>query len=71
MPTSIQEAVDQGERQVTVAHQTLCIIESHGPHLAAQFQGDPLLTSEEQARLHLLVKDDKDHQALRKASGLS
>ena len=44
-------------------------IESHGPRLAAQFKGDPLLSSEEQVRLHSLVKDQKDRQALGKTGG--
>ena len=54
-----------------MARQSLRIIESHGPHLAAQFRGDSLLTSEEQTRLHSLVKDAKDCQALRKSGGSS
>ena len=71
VPQSIQDAVDKGERQLTVARQTLQIVKSHGPCLATQFQGDPLLMSEEQTRLCSLVKYDKDRQALRKAGGPS
>ena len=37
--------------------------------LAAQFRGDPLLTSEEQTRLRSLVKDQKDRQTLTKGGG--
>ena len=66
VPSNIQGAMDAGERQLTVARQSLRIIESHGPHLVTKFRGDPLLTSEEQSRLRSLVKDDKDRQAVRK-----
>ena len=47
----------------------LRIQESHGVALAAQFRGDPLLSSEEQVRLRSLVKDQKDRQVVNKASG--
>ena len=61
--------MDQGERQLTQSHQGLRIQESHGVALAAQFRGDPLLSSEEQVCLHSLVKDQKDRQVVNKASG--
>ena len=37
VPSNIQGAMDAGERQLTVARQSLRIIESHGPRLVAQF----------------------------------
>ena len=68
-PAGIQEIVDVGERQLTQSRQALRISESHGATLAAQFRGDPLLTSEEQTRLRSLVKDQKDRQSIHKGSG--
>ena len=65
VPQSIQEAIDNGEAQLTTSRQGLSIQESHGASLAAQFQCDPLLTSEEQTRLCSLVKD-QDKQTLTK-----
>ena len=50
----------KGEWHFTVARQSLRIVESHGPRLAARFRSDPLLTSKEQARLRSFVKGDKD-----------
>ena len=69
VPGGIQQVVYQGERQLTQSRQALRISESHGAALAAQFRGDPLLTSEEQTRLRLLVKDQKDRQVVNKGSG--
>ena len=69
VPNGIQESVDLGERQLTQSRQSLRIQESHGAALAAQFRGDPLLSSEEQVRLRSLVKDQKDRQVVHKASG--
>ena len=69
VPQGIQASVDQGERQLTQSRQSLRIQESHGVALAAQFRGDPLLSSEEQVRLRSLVKDQKDRQVVNKASG--
>ena len=69
VPPRIQEVVDAGERQLTSSRQGLRILESHGPLLAAQFRGDPLLTSEEQVRLRSLVKDQKDCQSLGRMGG--
>ena len=66
VPGGIQEIVDQGEKQLTQSRQALRISECHGATLAAQFQGDPLLTSEEQTRLRSLVKDQKDRQSIHK-----
>ena len=60
VPDGIQGAIDLGEQQLTNNRRNLRIQESHGADLAAQFQGDPLLTSEEQVRLRSLVKDKKD-----------
>ena len=69
-PVGIQAAVDTGERQLTESRRGLRIQESHGAALAAQFRGDPLLSSEEQVRLRSLVKDQKDRQVVLKgASG--
>ena len=64
VPASIQDSINYGESQLTASRQGLRISESHGASLAAQFRGDPLLTSEEQTRLRSLVKDQKDRQAL-------
>ena len=69
VPPGIQESVDLGERQLTQSRQSLRIQESHGAALAAQFRGDPLLSSEEQVRLRSLVKDQKDRLTVTKASG--
>ena len=69
VPGGIQGAVDLGEKQLTQSRQSLRIQESHGAALAAQFRGDPLLTSEEQTRLRSLVKDQKDRQVVLKGSG--
>ena len=69
VPAGIQETVDIGERQLTNSRQSLRIQESHGAALAAQFRGDPLLSSEEQVRLRSLVKDQKDRLIVTKASG--
>ena len=67
VPASIQDSINYGE---SPAHRfTARSADQHGATLAAQFQGDPLLTSEEQARLRLLVKDQKDRQALNKGGG--
>ena len=69
IPGSIQDVVNQGETQLTQSRQSLRISDSHGVTLAAQFRGDPLLTSEEQTRLRSLVKDQKDRQSLHKGGG--
>ena len=69
VPVGIQGGVDLGERQLTQSRQCLRIQESHGVALAAQFRGDPLLSSEEQVRLRSLVKDQKDRQVVNQASG--
>ena len=69
VPGTIQAAMDQGERQLMLARQGLRIIESHGPKLAAQFCGDPLLTTEDTARLLSLVKDQNDKNAVRGSGG--
>ena len=69
VPGSIQEMVNFGESQLTAVKARTTISESHGATLAAQFRGDPLLTSEEQTRLRSLVKDQKDRQALNKGGG--
>ena len=70
VPAGIQQSVDLGERQLTKSRQSLRIQESHGAALAAQFRGDPLLSSEEQVHLRSLVKDQKDRQVVLKgASG--
>ena len=69
VPPYIQEAIDNGEAQLTTSRQGLRIQESHGASLAAQFRGDPLLMSEEQTRLRSLVKDQKDKQTLTKGGG--
>ena len=70
VPDGIQATVDLGEKQLTDNRRNLRIQETHGADLAAQFQGDPLLTSEEQLRLRSLVKDKKDRLSVTgKASG--
>ena len=70
VPPSIQDTIDHGEVQLTASRQGLRIQESRGASLAAQFRGDPLLTSEEQTCLRSLVKDQKDKQTLTKGGGV-
>ena len=69
VPPTIQYRIDHSEVQLTATRQGLRIQESHGASLAAQFWGDPLLTSDEQTRLRSLVKDQKDKQTLTKGGG--
>ena len=69
VPPTIQDVIDHGEAQLTASRQGLRIQESHRASLAAQFRGDPLLTSEEQTGLRSLVKYQKDKQTLTKGGG--
>ena len=70
VPAGIQASVDMGERQLTESRDSLSGYKRvTEPALAAQFRGDPLLSSEEQVRLRSLVKDQKDRLTVTKASG--
>ena len=63
VPDNLQAAVNRGESQATQCRQNLRLVERHGPRVAAEFQGTPLLSPEAHTRLRSICKDERQRLA--------
>ena len=57
--TTSRSAVNRGESQATECRQNLRLVERHGPRVAAEFTGTPLLSPEAHTRLRSICKDER------------